>query len=165
MFSVSLTFWAEISGILGLVIGIIGLVVTVWTYQKAGLIENVLAGVNVEHLLSSRSPDYIKTLDSFQRRIKRLLKQESPELVSFLAEIQRLCKTIMDKTDTLISGKKHGWHPVKESLNILYTFVTKHLPSANTIQNECDLNTLLQYISALKSDIEIAVKDHKERLV
>ncbi len=51
--------WASVAG---LVIGVVGLVFTVWTYRKARSIEKTLREAENKHLLSVRASDYIKQL-------------------------------------------------------------------------------------------------------
>ncbi len=168
MFFASLSFWANVSGILGLVTGVAGLVFTVWTWRKAGSIEKTLNETQNKHLLSVRAPEYIKRLRDISKKIIVLLDRNDnvqADLTPLIAETQVLCRSLKTKIETSRSDNSGvGWQ--LKFLEQLETHVHRMLPSRKeaSLDDGKNLDVFLEYTNSLLFEIEDAVKNQKESI-
>ncbi len=168
MFFASLSFWADVSGFLGLVIGAIGLVLTYWTYQNTDSIQKAVNEADTRHVLSVRSSDYMAELLGIAQKILALMKRKGNiqgDLTLILTDIKGVCKTIREKIEaSKRSNELYGWPT--ESLENLDEYACKMLPSKkpDSPEESCDLNILLEYTNSFRTDLGHVLQDRKERI-
>lgn len=161
----NLSFWADISAFLGLAAAIVGLVMTVLTWCRAGSIQNVLKRSHDKHLLAARTADYITRLQDISERITGMMRYNSevrlrPAFTKALAESRAIGTSIKNKT------KENNADSFK-SLNVLVDFIDDcldRLPSLSVGEIHGDLQKFLLYIDQLQHEIDQNEKDRKESL-
>jgi hypothetical protein len=151
----SLSFWADVSGILGLVIGVIGLRVTVWTFCKVQTVEDALKSYKRKRSFGEQLPRQLRELKRISPLVSDAAYPENPgqslDIPSLLGEIERvlnICEEItLDDIDCLISPDK-----VSTLLSLCRT--VSDAPSHNRMSLRQELKPISQKINALVGEIK-----------
>ncbi len=148
-----MSWWADISGIVGLVVGVVGLAVTVWTFWKVKSIKGTLDFHKRKRVFKVRLLEHYRELESYALRVSSgafsRKNIDVAKIVEIIAALEKLCDNVISlDTDHRISPEKLI-NLRNESVRFMH-----NIPSDQQLAKEL-LKSLSPLTNALKEEVRV----------